>query len=57
MKQNEFAAFRVLHEAMPLTKKAIKLKCSCLTWFLNHPSLPLERVERLLALYKMEMMS
>lgn len=50
----EFAAFRVLWNAIPFSEEAANRICDCLNWYVVRSGKPLAAVERCLALYKLK---
>jgi hypothetical protein len=53
---DEFAAFKVLRNAVPLSEESAELICSCLNYFVGESGKSIRELEKILARYKLEKM-
>jgi hypothetical protein len=53
---DEFAAFKVLWNSIPLSEGSAELICSCLNYFVGKSGKSIRELEKVLAQYKLEKM-
>jgi len=53
---DEFAAFKVLWNAVPMSEESAELICSCLNYYVDKSGKSIRELEKILARYKLEKM-
>ena len=53
---DEFAAFKVLWNAVPMSEESAELICSCLNYYVGKSGKSIRELEKVLAQYKLEKM-
>ena len=53
---DEFAAFKVLWNAIPMSEQSAELICSCLNYYVGKSGKSIRELEKILARYKLEKM-
>jgi hypothetical protein len=51
---SDFVAFRTLYTSIPMTEQVAQLICDCLNYYLKKSKVPVERLEKIMALYKVK---